>query len=114
MPLIWVIRAFSFFRTREGMFAVAILAALLWTQWVKMDATSDCREAQYRVELEEANRKLREAAEVSRRAESRAQISENELREVERQRDDLLQNLQASGESCPMSDDTIERLRAIR
>ena len=112
--MIWALRIFGFLKTREGVAALAILAVLTWTQWVKMDATSDCREAQIRVELEEANRKLREAAEVSRRAESRAQTSAEELREVERQRDDLLQNLQSSGESCPMSDDTIERLRAIR
>jgi F0F1-type ATP synthase membrane subunit b/b' len=97
-----------------GRVLLAVLAFGAWTIYQRADATSDCKEAQVRVELEEANRRLEEAAAISQRAEDRANEAAEALQQAERDKDELLQELQASGESCPLSDRAIERLRAIQ
>ena len=97
-----------------GKVFLAVLAFGAWTIYQRADATSDCREAQLRVELEEANRKLREAVAISQRAEQRAEQAATELERAEREKDELLVELQASGDTCPLSDSARERLRAIQ
>lgn len=110
----WVASALKIITSPLGKGALLVLAFVGWTLYQRADATSDCKEAQLRVELEEANRKLLEAAAISRRAEERARLSATELQEAERQKDELLQELQSTGESCTLSDDAIKRLRAIK
>lgn len=97
-----------------GRVFLVVLAFGAWTIYQRADATSDCKEAQVRVELEDANRALKEAAAISQRAEDRADQAAAALSQAERDKDELLQELQASGESCPLSDRAIERLRAIQ
>ena len=97
-----------------GRIILAVLAFAAWTIYQRADATSDCREAQFRVELQEANRKLKESAEITIRAEKRAQQSAEALVQAERQKDELLSELRASGETCLLPESTLERLRSIR
>jgi len=107
-------KLFGFLFGPGGRILLAVLALTAWTIYQRADATSDCKEAQLRVELEEANRKLREAALIYQRAEARAKESADALEQVERQKDEILLELQASDTSCPLSDSAIERLRSIR
>lgn len=97
-----------------GRVFLAVLAFGAWTIYQRADATSDCKEAQVRVELEEANRKLQEAAMISQRAQQRADDAAEELQQAEREKDELLVELQATGSTCPLSDSARERLRAIQ
>ena len=110
----WVGKLLSIVLSPGGRVFLAVLAFGAWTIYQRADATSDCKEAQVRVELEEANRKLQEAAAISRRAEDRADQAAAALLQAERDKDELLRELRASGESCPLSDRAIERLRAIQ
>lgn len=110
----WVGKLLSIVLSPCGKWIAALLLLTAWTLYQRADATSDCKEAQLRVELEQANRALEEAAAISQRAEDRADKTAEALQQVERDKDALLRELQASGESCPLSDRAIERLRAIQ
>lgn len=110
----WAGKLLSFVLGPSGKWIIGVLLLTAWTLYQRADATSDCKEEQFRVELEAANRKLRDAEALSRRADDRAQKSAEALEEAERQQDELLQKLQSTNEFCPLSDDAIERLRAIR
>lgn len=110
----WVAKLLSIALGPSGKWIAAVLALTAWTVYQRADATSDCKEDQVRIELEAANRALQEAAAISRRAEERADRTAEALQEAERDKDELLQEIRATGQSCPLSDDAIERLQSIR
>lgn len=111
----WVVSAaLRFFFTPGGKVLLAVLAFLAWTAYQRADATSDCKEAQVRVALEEANRRLGEAQRIAQAARDRADKSAAELEQMGTERDAILSELEARGQSCAIPADLAERLRAIR
>lgn len=111
----WVVSAaLRFFFTPGGKVLLAVLAFVAWTAYQRADATSDCADTQVRVELEEAIRRLGEAERIAQAARDRANKSAVELEQMGTERDAILSELEARGQSCAIPPDLAERLRRIR
>ena len=97
-----------------GKIAMVVLAFVAWTGYQRMDATTDCREDQLRVELTEANRQLEAARGIADRARERADKTLEQLAERTEASDALITELRAADSSCVISDDVRKRLLDIR
>lgn len=114
------LRILRFFTTREGLIALAVLAALVWTQWVRLDAAKDATEdlsqaieeatQAERERQQEALRKALDAADKER-AEDAAEIESLRKLAEEIKRD--AKNQAGLEGPCTVPPDLLERLRAI-
>ena len=114
------LRILRFFTTREGLIALAVLAALAWTQWVRMDAAKDATEdlsqaiaeatQEERARQEEALRKALDEADKAR-AKDAAEI-ESLRKLAEEIKRDAKNQVGVEG-PCTVPPDLLERLRAI-
>ena len=114
------LRFLRFFTTREGLIALAVLAALAWTQWVRLDAAKEATEdlsqaiaeatQKERDRQQEALRKALDAADRER-AEDAAEIESLRKLAEEIKRD--AKNQAGLDGPCTVPPDLLERLRTI-
>lgn len=97
-----------------GKAALIAVAFAAWTAYQRHDATSDCRSAQAQRELVAAKAALEKAVEIGQAAELRAADATAEIAELERAKNELLEDLRSTGQSCTLPDDVRERLLRIR
>lgn len=109
----------GFILSPAGRIILVVLAFVLWTI-VQRDQAADrardeCRADQIQQTLDEVLRQ-RDAARASlAEAERQARRTEAELRQLEIDRDQIIEDLQDRGTvQCAVPDDIIERLRNIR
>ena len=97
-----------------GKAALIVVAFAAWTAYQRHDATADCRSAQLQRELIASNEALKKAVEIGRAAELRAATATTEIAELERAKNELLNELSREGPQCILPDDVRERLLRIR
>ena len=109
-----VAKAISFAFSPAGRIILIGLAFAAWTAYQRHDATADCEAEQLREELIEVQRQLEVSREIAANARTRADAAEAELQTATEAQNDLVEELETSGTSCPIPDNIRERLLDIR
>lgn len=99
----------------------ALLIGLLllgWTVYNRMDAADaardECAIDQLQERLEAQRERAERAEKLAEEARRRADATQDEIEALETARDELLEELSDAGGSCPIPDDVLDSLRAIR
>lgn len=106
--------AFSFFSGPAGKLLLLVLAFLAWGTYQRVDATSDCEEAELRRELQEAQRQAQIAEEIAEEARIRADQAEADTQKLKELADEVSSQIDTEGRGCAIDPDTRERLLEIR
>lgn len=105
----------SFFFSPAGRTLLIVLAFLVWGAYQSHEATSDCREAQLREQLQESQRQESIARKIAAEARGRADAAETERERLEDLADDLIQDIEnTTGSDCVVDPDLRERLLRIK
>lgn len=109
-----VAKAISFAFSPAGRIILIGLAFVAWTAYQRHDATADCEAEQLREELVEAQRQLGVSRQIAANARTRADTAEAELQTATEAQNELVKELETTGDACPIPDSIRKRLLDIR
>lgn len=107
--------ALKFATSPAGRLVLIALAFLAWGTYQRIDATSDCKDAQLQEELEEAQRQNAIAARIAAEARARADLAEAETAKLKEIADAIEKDIMDDPDrGCVIGPADLERLRSIK